>query len=127
MSNQVIIGLCGSRRIGRVEVLKHIAASHPEMADVTVSEYHRVPWGRAEKLAELIAAADAPVIVAGIKSFEEAEVIEHLGGEVVHIDGAPSEDVPIKRKSILVTLNEPRGRYVSLSTMMEQVKERAAA
>lgn len=122
MSKQIIIGLCGSRRIGRAGVIGHISTMHPEAVDLTVSRCHRVPWGRAERLEESIAGCDAPVIVAGVCSFEEAQAIEKMGGQVVHIFGPPSEDVPIKRNSILTTTAEPRGRYISISDMLEQVR-----
>lgn len=122
---QVIIGVCGSRRTGRVDVVSKILEVNPSADDQTVSIYHRVPWGRADKLEEQLKAANAPVVVAGIKCLEEAMVVEALGGFVVHAEGSPSEEVPIKRDSILVTLRQPRGRYVSIRDMLTEVKRRA--
>ncbi|MGL4755213.1 MAG: hypothetical protein ACRCXB_22875 [Aeromonadaceae bacterium] len=124
MGKQIIVGLCGSRRIGRAGVISMIKALHPAAVDLTVSRCHRVPWGRAERLEATIAQCEAPVIVAGVCSFEEAQTIEKMGGHVVHIFGPPSEDVPIKRDSILTTMAEPRGRYITVQDMLEQVRER---
>lgn len=127
---KVIIGVCGSRRQGRSLFInsmkdKMIIAGVKGIDDSTVSESVRVPWGRAGALADRVTSAlgdsDVSVIIAGIKNLEEAQVIWDVGGYVVHFEGPPSEEIPIKRDTIMITLGDPRNRYVSVNTALTQM------
>ncbi|MGL5285930.1 MAG: hypothetical protein ACRC8D_07295 [Aeromonas sp.] len=126
MKKKVIIGLCGGRpgcRSVAVQVLQDI---EPTAVDVGIGQHIRVPWGRSSRLKVALRSADADVLLCGINCLEEAQVVEAAGGFVVHIDSIPSEEVPIRRDSILMTLGQARGRYVTPPVAMMQCKEKAS-
>lgn len=129
MSKQVIIGLAGGGKTNRKAMVKtflELLEGTGKIEDITVSKFHRVPWGRAEKLDEAIAKSDTPVLVAAVNCLEEAMTIEDAGGVVIHVDGPPSEEIPIQRESMLVTPKTPRGRYVPPAFALARVMDLVA-
>ncbi|MGL5484549.1 MAG: hypothetical protein ACRDC7_21905 [Aeromonas veronii] len=124
----MIVGVCGGSAIQRAEVIRLMRCIRgvEVSTDVTVSSSIRAPWRRGEALAnaldvEVAALAPTPLVVASINSFEESEEIEALGGHVIHIEGLPSDDVPIERSTIMVTTGEPRGRYITPAMALEKM------
>lgn len=126
----LVIGFCGSTSNGRKEALKAVAALHPQAVNVTVPPSVRATWRRGDHLELALTAEEllqVPVVMADISCLEEAEVIESFGGHVVHVEGLPSDDIPIQRDTLLITVTgENRGRYTDPQTTMEKLMELAA-
>lgn len=128
MAKKVVVGICGGSIKQRAEVLEYISYfSNGVGHDVTLPASVRSSLRRGENLAQAIESSPASFVIASIHAFEEAEVVEEFGGQVIHIEGLPSDDIPMSRESILVTLNETRGRYVTPAKAYSMVMERAQA
>lgn len=127
MNKKIVVGICGGSIKQRAEVLKYIAHfSDGRGHDVTLPPSVRSSVRRGEALEQAIESSPSGFVIASIHAFEEAEVVEDFGGQVVHIDGLPSDDIPMSRESILVTLNETRGRYISPAAAYAELIKRAA-
>lgn len=124
----VIVGVCGGTIEGRQSVVDAISdLTQGRANDITLSSSIRSSTRRGDAMDDAIEGAMGSFLIASIQSFEEAEVIEAYGGEVVHIEGLPSDDIPMTKDSILVTLNKARGRYITPLSAYAKLMERAAA
>ena len=127
MNKKIVVGICGGSIKQRAEVLEYISYfSLGTGHDVTLPASVRSSVRRGEALEQAIESSPSSFVIASIHAFEEAEVVEGFGGQVVHIDGLPSDDIPMSRESILVTLNETRGRYISPAAAYAELIKRAA-
>ncbi|MGY3887214.1 hypothetical protein [Aeromonas aquatica] len=127
MTKAPIIALCGSSVADRAAATEALASLLPAHVDLTIPKSVRVPWGREERLAAVLASADrmTPILIS-IACLEEADVVESLGGEVVHVQGLPSDDIPIERHHLMMTLAEERGRYTNPVNTLIKILGRAA-
>lgn len=128
---QLIIGLCGSTIGARRDAAELFADHLQDVKDVTISGAVRAAWRRGDHLLSELAANDPehspepPAnVVAMITCREEAAAIEKMGGHVIHVEGNPSDDIAIKRDTILLTFKpEGRGRYTTISETLALLGE----
>lgn len=123
----LIVGLCGSTIAGRREALLALRELESKALNITIPPNVRATWRRGEALDDAIDAAghDHPLLLAKITCLEEAEAVESYGGHVVHVDGLPSDDIAIKRDSLLMTVSGvARGRYTTPEQTFEALKAR---
>lgn len=119
MDKPLVIAFCGSTTRIRNEIITNLMSTIPGMGRNSVPTSIRAPWRRFPALEAKLADRDCPTICE-IHTREESELIERLGGVVVHVEGIPSADVPINRADLLVTRAlSCRGRYLTIPALID--------
>lgn len=137
----ILIGLCGSTDRRRDAVAtKVVEAKLARLVTLALETpaptYPRAGVARARRLLEV--ADDARrarfegVVFSRLKTLEEADQLRALGGEVWHIEGVPSADVPIRLGDLLVTATDGGHRHYldpleAFSETVQRLRARAAA
>ena len=117
----LLIGVAGANALARERVAKAMKAAGvcgvsvyidaPKQQGVSPRNAQR----RLKHMNEMIAATPAKgaecLVVAHVVHEAQALRIRELGGYVVHVEGVPSDEVPIKRGDLLVTATVGGNRH----------------
>ncbi len=124
MSKTLIVGLCGSTINARREAIEALMKLEPEALNLTIPSNVRAPWRRGDALYDTFEATEpGHIIFCDIQCDEEADTIECFGGFVVHVEGVPSDEIAIKRDTLLLTMKtEDRGRYTTPANTLAKLK-----
>lgn len=117
----LVIGIAGANAVAR----ERVARAMKKAGVCGVSVYvdtpakqgtsHNSAKRRLQHMNEMIAATPAKgaecLVVAHVVDAPQGRRIRDLGGHVVHVEGVPSDEVPIVRGDLLVTATEGGHRH----------------